>query len=125
MYQKQPTLHSQSQAYSGTETQTTTGPAAVSDPYREQKIMTASPEELIKYLYDAGVVACKRQQKDKALQVVQELINSLRYDHKEVAMNFYRTYRAIMELISHDKYDRAATLLSEIRDTWVTAMKLK
>ena len=110
-------------------TQTPVAKPAVQSPmqpnvYLEQKIMTASPEELIKYLYDAGIIACKKQQKGKALEVIQELVSSLRYDHDEVAMTFYRTYRAISELIHQDRWDRAITILTEIRKTWVTAMHL-
>jgi len=93
--------------------------------YLEQKIMSASPEELIKYLYDAGIIACKKNQRAKALEVVQLLVNSLRYDNAEVAMSFYRTYSALSELIRKNNWDRAITVLTEIRASWVTAMNLR
>lgn len=108
-----------------TATSTMSEPVKKPNIYLEQKIMTASPEELIKYLYDAGIIACKRNQKAKALAVLQELVNSLRFDHIEVAMSFYRTYSAVMDLIGRNEWDRAIIVLTEIRSTWVTAMNLK
>lgn len=93
--------------------------------YLQQQIMTASPEELIKYLYDAGIIACKRRQKSKALEVLQELINSLRFDQDgDIAMNFYRTYSTITDLIGRNEWDRAIKMLTEIRTSWITAMNL-
>ena len=37
------------------------------NPYLVQKVMTASPEELIKYVYDAAIGACAREDHRRAL----------------------------------------------------------
>ena len=47
------------------------------NPYLTQKIMSASPEQLVCYIYDAGIVACKKKDTTKAGQAIRELINAL------------------------------------------------
>jgi len=86
--------------------------------------MTASPEQLIAYIYDAGVAACGREDKIKAMQAVQELINALNFDQKDVAMTFYSIYRYIQDQIREKNFQGAKEALTEIKKAWVEAHKL-
>ena len=63
------------------------------NPYLMQKVMTASPEQLISYIYDIAISACAQKDHIKATQAVQELINSLNFDYKEQSLTFFRIYR--------------------------------
>ena len=94
------------------------------NPYLAQKIMTASPEQLILYIYDASISACGRKDNVKALEAIQELINSLNFKDKKIAGIFYHMYQHILNLIHKKEFSEAQVLLREIRNTWANAMRL-
>ena len=94
------------------------------NPYLVQKVMTASPEQLIVYIFDAGIVACSQSNKAKGLLAVQELINALNFEHKEVAGSFYQVYSYIMNQIREENFKEAKSQLSDLRQTWMEAFKL-
>jgi len=94
------------------------------DPYLKQKIMSASPEQLISYIYDVAISACGREDRMKATMALQELINSLNFEHKEMAGKFFQLYRYILDLIVKGKFEDAKHLLYELKSTWVEAMKV-
>jgi len=94
------------------------------NPYLSQKVFSASPEQLVAYIMDYAVAACIREDKVKATESIHLLINSLKYDHKEVAMTFYRGYNLILEHIFANRFEQARMLISELRDHWKEAMHL-
>jgi len=95
------------------------------DPYLQQKIMSASPHQLVAYIYDAGIAACIQKDKERALRAVQELINALDFSKEEkVTGTFYQVYRHLMEQLRNDQFDTVRTALSDIRKSWVDAMKV-
>lgn len=104
--------------------ETMTASTGQQNPYLVQKVMTAGPEQLIAYVYDAGISACARQDKVKGLEAVQELINALNFDDRTTAGNFFRMYSFILELIRGGRYTQAKGILSELRQAWTTAFKL-
>ncbi len=95
------------------------------NPYLTQKVLSASPEQLILYIYDASISACGREDHIKAAEAVQELINSLNFKEKKVASTFYGMYQYILNLIHEKDFEEAQVLLKEIRNTWANAMNLK
>lgn len=94
------------------------------NPYLVQKVLSASPEQLILYIYDAAIVACARKDRVKAAQAMQELINALNFEERKVATTFYNMYQYILKLIHQQDYDDAKSMIKEIRDTWAKAMNL-
>lgn len=100
-------------------------PKTAVDPYLKQKIFSASPEQLIAYVYDVAIKACHQENKTLALEAVQELINALNYEHKELAFQFYRVYERIQNLLRRDQFHLAKRQLSELRDTWKEAFQLR
>jgi flagellin-specific chaperone FliS len=95
------------------------------NPYLMQKILSASPEQLILYIYDAAIAACGNEDQSKAAEAMQELINALNFEKRKVANTFYQMYQHILHLIHNHKFERARDLIKEIRDTWAQAMKLE
>ncbi|MCF7885364.1 MAG: flagellar protein FliS [Candidatus Marinimicrobia bacterium] len=95
------------------------------NPYLVQKVLSASPEELILYIYDAAIAACGNSDQSKAAEAIQELINALNFEKRTVANTFYQMYQHILHLIHNNKFNRAKELIREIRDTWAQAMKLE
>ncbi len=97
---------------------------AQKNPYLVQKIMSASPEQLISYVYDAGIKACAIRDRSEALRAVQVLIKALNFDHKEVSVTFFNVYRYINYTISSGNFVEAKKNLEELKSTWTTAMKV-
>lgn len=96
----------------------------IGDNYLAQKVMTASPEQLISYVFDIAIAACTRKDREKASKAVQELINSLSFDHKEVATTFFQIYRYTLNTIQEGKFDSALEILTELKSSWMKAMKV-
>jgi len=88
------------------------------DPYLQQKIMSASPEQLIAYVYDAGLAACMRHEREKASKAVLTLIKALDFNQKEIAVTFYNVYRYLNRLISKGKFDEAKAIFADLKKTW-------
>jgi len=94
------------------------------NPYLVQKVMSASPEELIAYVYDVGVTSCAQKDGDKARRAMQVLFQSLNYDVKDVSATFYNVYRYINHLVNRRKFDEAKEMLVDLKQTWSKAHNL-
>lgn len=98
------------------------------DHYLEQKILSASPEQLIAYVYDAAIAGCIKRDFDKASSSLRVLIQSLNFGEKkemqEMSTKFYKTYDYLLDLLRKKKFDEVLTYLKEIRGTWVEAMNV-
>lgn len=94
------------------------------DPYLVQKIMSASPQQLIAYIYDSGITACSQNDPVKARMAVNALIKSLKFDHKEIATTFYNVYRRINLLINQKNFTEAKQIFLDLKQTWSQAFKV-
>ncbi len=94
------------------------------NPYLVQKIMSASPEELIAYIYDYGVTACAQEDPVKARTAVNNLIQALNFEYKEVADTFLDVYRYLGHLINQKRFNEAKNILSDLKNTWAKAFNL-
>ena len=93
------------------------------DQYQKQKIMSATPNELISYIYDVAIAGCGNNDSLKAGKAVRELIKSLNFDYKEIALTFYNVYRFINNSIIKGDFATAREMLIDIKSTWDKAMK--
>ena len=100
-------------------------PESQPNPYLVQKIMTASPEELISYIYEAAIRACVQQDHSRALEAVQQLINALNFEAGTVSSNFYQVYSGIQNHIYQRDFDAAREILMDLRKTWSQAMNIR
>lgn len=94
------------------------------DPYLTQRVMSASPAQLISYAYDAAIMGCGQRDRVKVTRAMSELITSLNFEYKEQAMAFYRVYRYINMLIIKGKFDDAKSILVDVKSAWNQAMNL-
>ena len=100
-------------------------PDSQPNPYLVQKIMTASPEELISYIYEAGIKGCALKDQRRSLEAVQQLINALNFEAGDISTTFYTVYNGIMDHIHKGEYDAAREVLMDLRKTWSQAMNLR
>ena len=91
------------------------------NPYLKQKIMSAIQGEVVCYIYDAGIVACKKKDTTKAGQAIRELINALNFDYKEMAVPLFDLYKYCLNNINSDKFEDAQEILEGLRDAWFDA----
>ncbi len=94
------------------------------NPYLVQKVMSASPDQLISYVYDAGIKACAMENRSDGLRAVQVLINALDFDKQEISVTFYNVYRYINYSISQGNFVEAKKNLEDLKSTWAKAMKV-
>ena len=117
---------------------------STANAYKNQQIMTASPQELTLMLYNGAIrfvgesiqaIEMNDMQKAhnanmRAQDIVREFMNTLDMSY-EVSKGLdqlydYIEYRLIQANITKDKaqLEEAKGLLTELRDTWYQAMKL-
>lgn len=98
------------------------------DPYLEQKILSASPEQLIAYVYDAAIAGCIKRDFEKTSSALNILIHSLDFQGdnktKELSSKFYKTYSYLFELLRKKKFEKVQNYLKDIRLTWSKAMNV-
>ena len=98
------------------------------DQYLEQKILSASPKQLIAYIYDAAIASCRKRDIEKTTAAIGILINSLNFDDnediKDMSSKFTQYYEYILYLVRKKRFDEARNNLKEIRDAWVEAMNV-
>ncbi len=94
------------------------------DPYLKQKITSASAEQLISYVYDVVIAACHRQDQEKALRGLMNLVSSLNFDYKEIAVPMYQLYQYCLEQVRKKKFDEVGELISGLKTAWAEAMKV-
>ncbi|MBP2636924.1 MAG: fliS [Firmicutes bacterium] len=118
--------------------------ANTANVYKNQQIMTASPEELILMLYNGAIRFISESIQGleqgnlekannanlRAQNIVKEFVCALDMQY-EIAQGYYKLYdyieyRLIQANIKKDKsqLEEAKTLLLDLRDTWVQAMKI-
>ena len=86
------------------------------NPYLKQKIMSASPEQLICYIYDASITACKKKDTIKAGQAIRELINALNFDYKEMALPLFDLYKYCLNNVNSNNFEQAIEILEGLNE---------
>nr|BCX01160.1 MAG: hypothetical protein KatS3mg041_1206 [Bacteroidota bacterium] len=86
--------------------------------YKQQEILSASPEELVLTLYDLGLQACARRDRDRLRLVLRELINSLNFDYEEVARTFFELYMYCLHQTHNGHFEAVREVLAELRQQW-------
>ena len=94
------------------------------NPYLKQKVLSASPEQLISYVYDQILVACQRKDQDKSLRGLMGLIRSLDFEYKDVAVPMYQLYQYCMEKARNKEFEEVQELIGGLKAAWVEAMKV-
>ena len=96
------------------------------DPYLKQKVLSASPQQLIVYLYDLGIASCNNKNKVKLIRVITHLKESLSFEDKteKISLTFQSVYDHLLFLVRNDKFEDAKNIFFEIKKTWKQANKL-
>jgi|YelNatPaOPRAMG01_1025707.scaffolds.fasta_scaffold00197_18 flagellar protein FliS len=93
--------------------------------YKENEILNASPVQLVLKLYDYVIVACKKKDLQKVNAGLIQLITSLNFEYKDISLGFFKLYRYCQEQARKGNFEEAENIISELRESWAEAFKLK
>ena len=96
--------------------------SSVYNNYKDQEILAASPERLTLFIFDFAVKGCKKKKEDEVSRALVQLIDSLNFEYEDVAVGLFRLYEYCMRMVKEGEFEVPLELLSELRDTWATAM---
>ena len=96
------------------------------NPYLVNEITNATPTQQIMKVYDFAIVKCQKQDMVKTNEALQVLINCLNFEEetaKEISIGLLRLYQYCQEQMRKSNYNEVHKILSELRDTWLEALK--
>ena len=87
--------------------------------YQQQAIVSASPEQLVAKLYDLGVAACLREDRQKLRAVLVELMAGLNFEQGgELAGRLHGLYEYCLTESATGDLAVIGELLAGLRDAW-------
>ncbi len=94
--------------------------------YLINQISTSTPEQLILMLYDFAISSCLKQDMLKTNDALQVLINSLNFEDtraKEISVGLLNLYIFCQHQMRKKNFQAVQKILSELRETWQTALR--
>jgi flagellar protein FliS len=92
--------------------------------YQDNAILSMSPTQLILKVYDIAIISIKKGDSVRANRAIQELINSLDFDHGEIPQGLFRLYQFCQRSIREKHAEAALPILEDLRSTWAKAFNL-
>ncbi len=93
--------------------------------YKNNEIMGLKPVQIILKLYDYVIVNSKKGEADKVNAGLTQLIAALNFDHKQVALGFFRLYRYCQDQSRKGNFEEVVNVIIELRTAWAQAFKLQ
>lgn len=93
------------------------------EAYRFNQVTSASGPELVLMAYDAALAACGRQDLERTTRALNVLRGAVDPDQGPMGIQLMAIYTYCADLARSRKYDEAAKLLRELRETWAAAAK--
>lgn len=93
--------------------------------YISNDVLNASPEQIIMKIYDFAILNCQKQNMIKTNEALQVLINALNFEHpdaKIISIGLYRIYTFLQDQMRKQNYDLVYKTLTELKQTWETAL---
>ncbi len=112
--------------------------------YLRNKILNASPMELVLILYESAIAGCAKARElfgpgrrnetcaalIRAQNMVRELRNSLDMSRGDIAQGLYRLYSYVIQRLveanvqrKREHIDEAIRILTELKQTWIEALE--
>jgi flagellar protein FliS len=105
---------------------TSSGNNKRSNQYIANDILAANPVELIMKVYDFAIVNSKKNNMLKTNQALQALVNALNFEHpdaRELSASLLKIYLYCQDQMRKQKNENVTRILTELRDTWRTALQ--
>jgi flagellar protein FliS len=91
--------------------------------YMEQDVAEKSTGELLLLLYDTGLRACRRRDRQLAIGVLAELMGGVDIDQNEVATGLIRLYDYALREVRENRFDFAEKLMAELGESYRQSME--
>lgn len=91
------------------------------DTYKKQRVLNATPTELIGILYDEAIASTYRKDQEKLVGVLSQLIRSLNFDY-DLSSDLFGLYEYCQGQARKQNYEEVRSLLEPIRDAWSQAI---
>ncbi|HIC89164.1 MAG TPA: flagellar protein FliS [Anaerolineae bacterium] len=91
--------------------------------YQQPRIENTDPLNLVLVAYDAALTGCARHDLVQTARALTVLYNGLDFSQGEIAVGLFRLYQYCAGLVRQGKFDEAADLLRELRETWAEALQ--
>lgn len=92
--------------------------------YKQQEILSASPEQCIIHLYDIAIQNCTVGQREKATKAIAMLTDALDFNKGgEISARLYGLYSFCIKQIHENEFEVPMRILKELRETWNIALK--
>lgn len=92
--------------------------------YLEQEILLWSPEKITLKTFELFIVSAKRHDARRLNRILAELMGALNYEAGDLPHRLNRIYEYCQRCVSHQRYDEAAEIISELKDTWEKTFNL-
>jgi flagellin-specific chaperone FliS len=92
------------------------------DSYKANQVAGASPAQLILLLYDHVIKCMKSSDMRGASKGIVELMSSLDLDYNEISGRLFSLYEYCLDLVKQGRYDEAAKIMADMRQTWSVAI---
>jgi flagellar protein FliS len=89
----------------------------------EQDIAGKSPGELLLLLYETGVRACRRRDRQLAVGVLVELMGGVDIEQGEFTHGLIRLYDYALREVRENRYDFAETLMAQLGEAYREALE--
>lgn len=87
--------------------------------YQQNAVNTATPEELILKLYDAGIASCHREDRQKLRDVLVELMGSLNHEAPgDLSGRLHALYEYCINESATGDLDDVREVLEGLREAW-------
>jgi len=94
------------------------------NPYLVKDISEATPQQLVIKLYDLALISCKKEDLRRTNNAVQALINALNFEDEnaaEISTGLLKLYKFCQDQMRQANYNIVIRILSELRESWITA----
>ncbi len=95
--------------------------------YLVKEIMESTPQQLIIKIYDFAILNCQRKNLAKTNMAIQELINSLKWEGKDViqvSAGLFKLYQYCQAEMRKKNYNAVYKILTELRESWLRAFNM-
>jgi flagellar protein FliS len=90
--------------------------------YMEQEVAGKTPEELLLLLYDTGLNACRRRDRQLTVGVLVELMGGVDITHGEFAGGLIRLYDYALRQVRENRFEFAETMMGELGQAYRKVM---
>jgi flagellin-specific chaperone FliS len=86
--------------------------------------MSASPEQLISYIYDAILIACRNADQERVLRGVSSLMDALNFKYEGIAVPMFQMYQYCQEQARQKNFEQVESIITEFKSAWSEAMNV-